>query len=302
MDFIFQKFCDYFPPDKMDSKIKKKFFYFIFSIFKFFLKGPFNLNFGNFNFYAYPQKADYTKFMLTRVELPDPRERKIIKQNLNGEQNLFIDCGANAGFYSLDIWSSVNNCKIYAFEPSVKERYFLNENLKLNKAEEIKVIDFAVGDKNGLATFNDTRDNSDSNSSGGGYITEKKTNSPKNYDVKIVTLDEFFKNKNNELKKTNIFIKIDLEGYDFKAIKGAKNLILNNDCSIVFEFSKMITSQKDYSKNYLDEFLTNNFKLYDMHGTVVDINELESRLDQLDDEHDTCGNFFLSKKELDFTY
>ena len=108
---------------------------------KFFLKGPFNLNFGNFNFYAYPQKADYTKFMLTRVELPDPRERKIIKQNLNGEQNLFIDCGANAGFYSLDIWSSVNNCKIYAFEPSVKERYFLNENLKLNKAEEIKVIE-----------------------------------------------------------------------------------------------------------------------------------------------------------------
>ena len=40
----------------------------------------------------------------------------------------------------------------------------------------------------------------------------------------------------------------------------------------------------------------------DMATNYVRKVELESRLDQLDDAHDTCGNFFLSKKELDFTY
>jgi len=302
MDFIFQKFCNYLPPVKLKTKFKKKFFYFVFSIFKFFLKGPFKLNFGNFFFYAFPQKGDYSRYMLTRAELPDPKEREIIKQNLNSEKNLFIDCGANAGFYTLDIWTSVKNCKVYAFEPSLKERYFLNENLKLNNIHQIQVVKYAVADKNGLAFFNDTRNHNYDSSIGGGYITEKELDQANSYEVKLITLDNYFRNKEKEIDNANIFIKVDIEGYDFKAIRGAKNLIIKNNCSVIFEFSKMIVSQEDYQTDYLQDFFKEGFEIYNVHGEKLSMKQLEKKLNGLDEAHDTCGNFFLTKKKLKFTF
>ena len=302
MNSLFQKFCDFFPPKKMNTKIKKKLFYLIFSLFKFFLKGPFILNFEKIKLFAYPQKYDYTRSLLTKAQIPDPRERFIIKNNLIGSKNIFIDCGANFGCYSLDVWSSVHNCKIYAFEPSKKERFFLNENLKLNGASNINIIDLALGDRNGKVIFNDTRSIKEKNSGGGGFVTLNTAVSYEHYEVNITTLDKYFYNKIEEFKNSKIFIKIDLEGYDLKAIKGGKNLILNNNCSVVFEFSKMILKQEDYTSNYLIEFLNNGYKIYDIFGKACEIHELENRLAELDISHETCGNFFLTKEKLNFNY
>ena len=301
MDNIFQTFCNLFPAYKLNTKIKKKFFYIFFSILKTFLKGPFIMNFGNFKIFSYPAKGDYTRFMLTRVSLPDPRERNIIIQNLKNKKNIFIDCGANAGFYSLDIATKVDNVSVYAFEPSKKERIFLKNNLDLNKITNIDIIEFAVGDKDDLAIFNDTRDDALNNSSGGGYITSNIAESNNNYQVKIVSLDNFFRNK-NFYNDVSIFIKIDLEGYDIKAINGAKKLLLNHDCSVMFEFSKMIMKQIDYSIMDIDYFLQNGFKLYDMYGAQITSTDLEEKIKELDDDHDTCGNFILSKKDLNFNF
>ena len=246
MDTIFQTVCNIFPAFKLDKKYKKKLFYIFFSICKIFLKGPFILNFGNFKIYTYPAKSDYTRFLLTRASVPDPRERNIIIQNLKNKNNIFIDCGANAGFYSLDVATKAENVTTYAFEPSKKEKVFLKDNLDLNKIINVEIVDLAVGDKDDIVIFNDTRDDKINNSSGGGFVTTDSAKSENNYKVKIVTLDNFFKNKNFD-KETSIFIKIDLEGYDLKAINGAKNIILNYDCTVIFEFSKMVMNQIDYS-------------------------------------------------------
>ena len=111
------------------------------------------------------------------------------------ENDVIIDCGANFGCYSLDIWSSVNNCEIYAFEPSKKERFFLNENLKLNGASNINIIDLALGDRNGKVIFNDTRSIKEKNSGGGGFVTLNTAVSYEHYEVNITTLDKYFYNK-----------------------------------------------------------------------------------------------------------
>ena len=301
MDNLFQTICNIFPAYTLDRKIKKKMFYIFFSLCKIFLKGPFILNFGNFKIYTYPAKSDYTRFLLTRVSVPDPRERNIIIQNLINKKNVFIDCGANAGFYSLDIATKVENVITYAFEPSKQERIFLKNNINLNKITNIEIIEFAVGDKDDEVIFNDTRDEKINNSSGGGFVTSEIPESKNNYKVKIVTLDQYFKDLNFQ-NNTSIFIKIDLEGYDFKAIRGAKNIILNYDCTVIFEFSKMIMSQKDYSISDIDFFLKRGFKLYDMYGNKISSKDLEAKIDQLDDDHDTCGNIILSKKNLDFNF
>ena len=301
MDTIFQTVCNIFPAFKLDKKYKKKLFYIFFSICKLFLKGPFILNFGNFKIYTYPAKSDYTRFLLTRASLPDPRERNIIIQNLKNKNNIFIDCGANAGFYSLDVATKVENVTTYAFEPSKKEKVFLQNNLDLNKIINVEIVDLAVGDKDDIVIFNDTRDDKINNSSGGGFVTTDSSKTENNYKVKIINLNNFFKNKNFD-KETSIFIKIDLEGYDLKAINGAKNIILNYDCTVIFEFSKMVMNQRDYSINDIDFFLKKGFKLYDIYGKEMSSELLESKIHHLDDDHDTCGNIVLSKKKLNFNF
>jgi len=301
MDDFFQRICNFFPAYTLDSKVKKKIFYLFFSIFKFFLKGPFVMNFGNFKIYSYPAKGDYTRFMLTRVSVPDPRERNIITQNLKNKKNIFIDCGANAGFYSLDIASKVDNVIVYAYEPSKKERFFLKNNIDLNQIKNIEILEYAVGDHEEEVIFNDTRDGKINNSSGGGFITKKTPETENNYKVKMVTLDNYFKDNNFDFD-TSIFIKIDLEGYDFKAINGAKNTILKHDCVVIFEFSKMIMKQKDYTIKDIDYFLEKGFKLYNIYGIEMSSKDLENEIYKLDDDHDTCGNIILSKKKLDFSF
>ena len=301
MDIVFQKICNIFPAFSLDNKFKKKIFYIFFSILKIFLKGPFIMNFGKFKMYAYPDKSDYTRFLITRVSLPDPRERNIIIQNLKNKKNIFIDCGANAGFYTLDVATKVENVIIYAFEPSKKERAFLKNNLDLNNIKNTKIIELAVGDKDNLGIFNDTRDEKIKNSSGGGFITSNNAHTKTNYRVKIITLDNYFKNQifNSD---TSIFIKIDLEGYDLKAINGAKKIILDYDCTVIFEFSKMVMKHEDYSIKDIDFFLQRGFKLYDMYGLQMSASDLENKIYNLDDKHNTCGNIILSKKDIDFSF
>ncbi len=133
MDTFFQNFCNKYPIYLFNTKFKKKIFYIFFSLIQFFLKGPFLIKFKLFSIFVYPDKNDYTRYILTRVSLPDISERKLIINNLTNHKNIFIDCGANSGFYSLDVSTLVKNVEIYAFEPSDKEFMFLKKNIEINK-------------------------------------------------------------------------------------------------------------------------------------------------------------------------
>ena len=46
------------------------------------------------------------------------RVSRKIKENIIDDNTIFIDCGANAGFYSIPIAALNKECKIYSFEPS----------------------------------------------------------------------------------------------------------------------------------------------------------------------------------------
>ncbi len=300
MDSFFQKFCDKYPIYFFNNKFKKKVFYIFFSLLQYFLKGPFLIKFKLFSIFVYPDKNDYTRYILTRVTLPDPRERELIINNLTNKKNVFIDCGANSGFYSLDVSTKVNNVEIFAFEPSIKEFDFLKRNIEINNIKNIKPIKLALGNEIGEIYFNDMRSSNLNLASGGGYVSKNLIDKTFSYKVKITTLNDYFSSIkfNNE---TSIFIKIDLEGYDFNAIIGATDLIDNYDCSIIFEFSKMIINNPDYSTEKINSLIKKyNLKIYDIYGNSLRLTDLEEKIKQLDDAHDTCGNFVLTKKKLNF--
>ena len=297
-DYIFQKFCNLFPHYIVRrSSFNKKIFYCVFSIFKFFLKKPVILNFKIYKFLAYPQKFDYSRFLLTRGDLPDPRELNLIKRIIKNKKSLFIDCGSNYGSYSIPIAKFNKNCDVYAFDASrsVEKTFF--QNLKLNNLDNIKYHNCAIGQENKKVIFHEDIYDDIKSSTGSGFVVKKIFNNKLDYKITMLRLDNFFlkvKLKNYKL----VFIKIDLEGNDVKAIYGSLGIIKKIKTVIMFEFSKMIYDNNFIERDFIYFLHKNNLIMTDLFLEQITLKQLKNKLDLLDNSHETCGNYLLFNKKL----
>lgn len=297
-DYIFQKFCNIFPHYVVRKNFFfKKVFYFIFSIFKFFLEKPVILNFKNYKFLAFPQKYDYSRFLLTRGDLPDPGELDFIKKTIKNKKTLFIDCGSNYGSYSIPIATFNKNCDVYAFDASrfVEKTFF--RNLKLNNLKNIKYHNLAIGQENKTVIFHEDIYNNIISSTGSSSIVNKINNKKLDYKIKMVRLDKFF-NSTLLNRYELVFIKIDLEGHDIKAIYGSLNIIKKIKTVIMFEFSKMIYNNNFDEKKFINFLTKNNLIITDLNVEMLTLKQLRNRLDELDSSHQTCGNYLIFNKNL----
>ena len=122
------------------------------------------------------------------------------------------DIGANVGFYTL-LSSKLagNDGMVYSFEPNPLNINYLNQHIKLNNLDNVKVFDYAVSDNVGFAFFEN-----DTNSSMGYLSNNGKLK------VKTTSLDYLY--EGNEIKKPD-FIKIDVEGAELSVLKGAEKLL-----------------------------------------------------------------------------
>lgn len=138
--------------------------------------------------------------------------------------DVFLDIGANIGYFSILANKLNPNCKVVAFEPSLGSLHFLRENIELNGSKSIVVVDKAVSNLNGTLTFNEVTNLkypwvkfnlNGSNSLAGEYI--KSTFNF--YDVQVTKIE----NVVEDLKLSSIdLIKLDTEC--------TEHLIL--DCSV----------------------------------------------------------------------
>ena len=294
MDYFFQKFCNFYPHHSLNTKFKKKLFYLIFSLTKLFLKGPFILNFDKFKFFAYPQKKNYSRSFLTKINLHDESEIKFLSQNIDKE-TIFIDCGANQGFYSIPLSGLNPHIKVYAFEPSEQEMFLLKENIKLNNFDNIETLNIAIAEKEGEFYFKN--DNINEHSTKGGFIVDDDEIKSTSSLVKAITLNKFVSDlKISENKR--IFIKIDLEGYDINAIYGSDTIINNFFVLILFEFSRMSIKNKIYKFKEFENFLKkNDLIILDIGLNQISLIDLHNKIDQLDERYDVLGNFLIIKRE-----
>jgi len=296
MDRLFQYICNKFPHFKLNNRFKKKIFYLIFCVFKLIIKGPFVLKFKNFKFYSYPQKNNFSRFLLSRVEMPDKAEIDFIKKNID-DNSIFLDCGANQGFYSIPIAANNNLVDVHAFEPSEKEYELIKNNIKINNLKNITLRKNAISDKIGKMHFFDN--NSSVNDTSGGVLINSENNTNKTKQVESITLDNYVEKINVQLNK-KIFIKIDIEGYDIDAIYGAKKIINKYFCVIIFEFSKLILENKSFILNNFESFLSdNNLIIKNFNNEELSVNNLLELISSLDRKHVTIGNYVLLKKDLD---
>ena len=287
LDDIFQNIIN-----KYLFKKNKKIYYLYFSIFKFLTKSKFILNFQNYKFYASFNKKSLSRWMLKNLRPWDKKNVEKVIYFIKKYNGSFIDCGCNFGAYSIPIAKEFEDQNIYAFDASKKAIHNLEQNINLNKVKNINYFNIGIGEKNTEMYFNEEINNLKND--GSFRFTEKKSKKK----INIYKLDDVFKNEKISLKE-NIIIKLDLEGFDFLALKGLSETIQKSKVIIFIEISKMLL---EYSENFSNEFdlfiKSNKLNIYDLDLKSKDVHEIITSLNAAEIKKETIGDYIISNHKL----
>ncbi|HBH23559.1 MAG TPA: FkbM family methyltransferase [Cytophagales bacterium] len=128
------------------------------------------------------------------------------------EEDLFLDVGANVGTYSI-LSSKIKAAKTISIEPVPTTFKYLKENITLNNVESIvQTHNIGLADKKGELFFSNTLGTIN-------HVTKNQTNAIK---VEVKTLEEI-----TIIDRPSI-LKIDVEGYEYFVLQGAKKVLQNN--------------------------------------------------------------------------
>lgn len=175
--------------------------------------------------------------------------------------NICIDVGANIGITS--IWLSKSSNQVYSFEPEPNNVIRFKENKILNNANNIDLIESAINSHDGFSEL--FLFESYGHHSLNELHTTEKIGS---IEVKTISLDSFCKDKN--IEKIDV-LKIDIEGFELEALKGAESLISKTAIKmIIFEHSPDLLKKRGRDIFEVIDFLTmHNFKIYNLEGKHI---------------------------------
>lgn len=144
-------------------------------------------------------------------------------------KSLFVDVGAHVGMYTVRLAHSYDT--IIAVEPDPENIRTLEKNLALNGLleipYEIKVLPVACGESDGEAYFKCQQV--------GGHIVSKARSGKNVIPVKVKSLDSIVFENVNVDDYSLIVVKVDVEGWEEKVVRGARKLIKNYKPVFVIE-------------------------------------------------------------------
>jgi FkbM family methyltransferase len=123
----------------------------------------------------------------------------------------FYDVGANVGFYSLLASQLVRDGRVYAFEPLPINVSYLRRHLELNQITNVQVVEGAISNHSGVAHFEVEE------TGAMGRLEDAGTLS-----VTTISLDSFIDSADVVPPD---FIKMDIEGEELNALKGAEHCL-----------------------------------------------------------------------------
>lgn len=153
--------------------------------------------------------------------------------------DVVYDLGAMVGFYTLLAAELVKrNGRVYAFEPSPRHIYHLKKNIEINRYKNVIIMNYATSDENGEAFFDTGKSISTGHLAKRGDLTVRTTSLDSLCSTgKIIQPD---------------FIKMDIEGAEYKALIGAKNILQQKHPKLLIStHSKELHTQCcDYLRKY----------------------------------------------------
>ena len=209
-------------------------------------------------FFSHVFKAIFYKYHL---------DKGIIIKKILRDPQLIIDVGAHAGQVSKMISGLYkNNVKIIAIEPGLYARTILRFSIFFNQLKNIFVIPMAVSDKPGFSFLNIPEKRKNSLGFGLSHIgihhddfSERGFKIHYDY-VPITTIDQIVR----DLEIENVdFIKLDIEGFEYRALLGASITLKKHKPIIYIELNERTQKRSNDSINDIYNFLRNlNYKSY----------------------------------------
>lgn len=194
----------------------------------------------------------------------------IIIKNLLSKGDHFVDVGAHVGYFSMLAAQIVGESgQVYSFEPSPLQNAKLKRNVMLNDfSQRITIFKLAVGEKESAAVFYQGPENHSGISS-----LREIENVSNIFHVKVAPLDQVLNINQTPVK----FIKIDIEGAEFRALQGMKDLIGQWRPFIAMELTERFLNQSGDSVEDILEFLMGTLNYfpytYDHLGRLCQITD-----------------------------
>ena len=276
--------------EKKDIReFKNNFFYYLFfRIIRNFLSHDLIVRIHNFKIYGSIKKNKTSYFLLKKCEFGDYHELNTIKKLSKEGKLLFLDCGCNYGFYSLYTASLSEKNTILSVEASKNTLEEFIKNLNLNNLKNINFFNNAVSSVVGEdVLFHESINDWESSQTHRNFKTSKEIM------VDSITIDSLL--KGYFLDDYNVIIKLDIEGNEINAIKGALEVIKKSHPLIIIEFSKYMFQNLDnidYLKNFLIKY---DYSIFDINYKKKNVEEVLEMLNNLNKKYKTIGNFYLIK-------
>jgi len=172
-----------------------------------------------------PYSASFVGYYLNN-KVYEPEAVELLAQQLT-PHDVFVDVGANIGYFTVVLGVCMPGIKLVAFEMGHENFRILERNIELNGLTDVQTFEGAVSDRSGTLFHQDS-------AVGNAVLKimeENMGNNPDVVSVKSVSLDDFFAAKTE--KPT--FIKIDVEGAEMKVLQGMSGLLKNNSLKLLIE-------------------------------------------------------------------
>ncbi|GAB5506738.1 MAG: hypothetical protein Rhirs2KO_19010 [Rhizobiaceae bacterium] len=135
-----------------------------------------------------------------------------------------LDIGANVGVYSVLFGRAAHKGRVHAFEPTSTISK-LNANLSANDVANVTTYEIAVGSRSGKTTDR---------------IYRMWGTAPEEHDYAFTTVDEFVSDQG--IEKVNL-IKIDVDGFDLEALKGARQTLIDQNPYVMIELNHALATR-----------------------------------------------------------
>lgn len=164
-----------------------------------------------FSFFYNLAYRDWSPELVARYEDDVIQAVNALSRNATNEHFTLVDCGADLGLMTLKLFNSGFAIdRVYAFEPNEDKFPYLQKNVS-QLPGEVRALELAVGNSVGRGSL---RQPQNDKSDEAAFVQANSDGA-----VEIQTLDDIIK------PADNLIIKLDIEGGELDALRGAQELI-----------------------------------------------------------------------------
>lgn len=217
---------------------------------------------GNFTELLAISPSNYIGYQLIYSGSYEPKSLNLTLNLLNKIANpVFFDIGANVGLYTIPA-SKVPGITIYAIEPTAKNFWKLQQNFMLNAntTSNLNLLNIALSDKPDFSYISNPVDGND------GTFRIEHTMTNKSYLFAVTTFDQVI--QYHSITHIDV-LKMDVEGYEGKILKGFNLISTIKPKHIIMEFSDYVERVGNKKQEIYEYLISLEYEALTVDGELV---------------------------------